>query len=403
MPTTKKTPASKAAPQTEASTTLTVREQASAELAAEQSWSVFKGKVIAAACRLYQEGHLHNAADVSELLNPLQNELREAISITTGIAGGDIREKLINLILDKRSVSEASMILQQVTGVSISPEQAKNLILSRPENFTAWHTDSLKDRYYPLVFLHQNYVDIIDDEAGNDHAAKSQFCHMYTAFGITEDGMRELISFYFDNVSIRRSYCGLLEQLCDRELPAPLLVTGNYEGNNFTQKQLALFYPQSYFIPNQQDTSSKVNEDIPTYFGRRAEYRNIIKGIYKSVSLDEFNNVFAPILKEENWASVHSLGWLNKTLRNVFPPEVAKALVSTSPALRKLMFEKPPFGKEVEQIEPILMQSGVYDVTQLSILMHQYYEQVLRKEWQRTVSSWSRLKGDLQAFAQAMQ
>ena len=63
MPTTKKTPASKAAPQTNTSTStkLTAAEQAREELTADTLWPQFKGKVVASACRLYQKGKLKSA------------------------------------------------------------------------------------------------------------------------------------------------------------------------------------------------------------------------------------------------------------------------------------------------------------------------------------------------------
>ena len=399
MPTTKKTPASKAAPQTNTSTStkLTAAEQAREELTADTLWPQFKGKVVASACRLYQKGKLKSADDISAMLNPLQNELRDAIGIATGIAGSDIRDKLITLIVNDCSLSKASFIMQQVAGISISAEEAKSIILAHQEEFTDWYTASLKDRYYPLVFLHKNYVMI---PVGDEHPNTVGHSYMYTALGITEDGMREVISFHMDPpINSEGHYIALLRQLKERELPAPLLITGKYEDNFFCQTQLKEFFPQSYFIPNRKDTAAKVSKEVPAQLGRRQEYKSIIKGIYNSHTLEQFDKEFD--LDDDYWW--YSLDALNDTLREVFCPEVAKALVNTPDGLRKRMFEKPPFGKEVERIEPILMQSGVNDVTQLSILMHQYYEQVLRKEWQRTVSSWSRLKGDLQAFAQAMQ
>lgn len=399
MPTAKKTTAKKAAPKKDNSnTTLMTNEQASAALAAERSWSTFKGKVVATACQLYQQGTLHNTDDIAALLNPLQNELREAIGIATGITSGTQEDKLLSLILNGSSPNSAYSFMQQGAETNISTEHVPSILLAHQKEFTQWHTASLKDRYYPLVFLHKSFMKL---SAATERHNLEKTRYLFTALGINEDGKKELISFHITQPEGKNDYyCGLLEQLKQRGLPAPLLVTGAYEDDYFYQKQLSEFFPQSYFIPNRKSLTDKALEEIPSFYDNHKVYKHIIKDMYTSSTLDELNQLL-DIIKQDGDRFV-DMEWFADKVHNVFCPEVAKALVTASPALRKLMFENPPFAKEMSSLELTILYSGVYDLTQQSILIHQYYEQVLRPQWQKPVRNWSSLKKDVQAFAQAM-
>ena len=406
MPTAKKTTTKKSAPKTDTNFTFTDNEQARTELAADTLWTQFKGKVVAAACRLYQQGKLNTSDDVSALLNPFHSELREAIGIATGIHEVRQQEKLLTLIVKGHSVADAMEILQQVVSLTLTPEQVKNIILAHQEEVAAWQESSLKNRYYPVVFLHENEA-LIRVEIYEGHFREEPI-HFALAIGIDEDGYRELIAFHFDpNVDLHQENCGpyyrgLLAELKERQLPAPLLFGGEYQASRFNQQHLAEFFPQSYYIPNYNSTSTKVRESIHPSYSKRGEYRQIIKAMYESQSIAEYNQAFSPIITSLEYVYSY-LRKINTPLAKTFCPEVVQALIALPPALHKLMCNKPPFGLEVESIQTMLQQSKIRDITQLNVIMFQYYQQVMRPEWQRPVGSWSRVKKDLQDFAQTMQ
>ena len=406
MPTAKNSTAKKAAPKTDDSNALTDNEQAREELAAEQSWPIFKGKVVAAACRLYQKGKLNNSDDISALLNPFHSELREAIGIATGIHEVDQKEKLLTLIVNGHSFEDSIAILQQVVSLELTQEQAKNIILAHQEEVEAWQEATLKDRYYPIVFLHANEAWIKTETS--DGLIVAKLIHLALAIGIDEDGYRELIAFHFDpSLDVQEDnsepyYRGLLKMLQERQLPAPLLFSGEYMANKFNQQHLAEFFPQSYYLPNHNSTSTTVRESIHPCYGQRSEYRKIIKEMYQSQSIAEYNEAFSPIIRALDYVYA-SLRSINGPLAKTFCPDVVQALVALPPALRKLMLDKPPFAEEVENITTMLKQSKIRDLPQLNVIMFQYYQQVMRKEWLRPVGSWPRVKKDLQPFAQTMQ
>ncbi len=406
MPTAKKSTAKKAAPKTDDSNALKDNEQAREELAAEQSWPIFKGKVVAAACRLYQKGKLNNSDDISALLNPFHSELREAIGIATGIHEVDQKEKLLTLIVNGHSFEDSIAILQQVVSLELTQEQAKNIILAHQEEVAAWQEATLKERYYPIVFLHASEAWIHTETSDGRIVAK--LIHLGLAIGIDEDGYRELIAFHFDpsiDVQAETSepyYRGLLKTLQERQLPTPLLFSGEYMASKFNQKHLAEFFPQSYYIPNHNSTSTTVRESIHPSYAKRSDYRKIIKEMYQSQSIAEYNEAFSPIIGALEHV-YSSLRFVNEPLAQTFCPDVVQALVALPPALRKLLWDKPPFAEEVENIKAMLQQSKIRDLPQLNVIMLQYYQQVMRKEWLRPVGSWPRVKKDLQTFAQTMQ
>ena len=405
MPKAQKTTAKKATAKTDnSSNTIKTNEQALQEITSNQSWPLFKGAVVAAACKLYQSGQLKSGADISALLTPLGDEIREAIGIATGLSEGKQEDKLITMIVNGHSIYESLDILKQMSNLDLSVEQAKNIILAHKEDEAAWQATSLKDRYYPLLFLYE--VDTwvhVDIDKTTAHVLVSD-CSM--AFGITEDGDKELIAFHFDPPrdytpsSRKPPLRELLQELKARQLPAPILVGGDYQGGDFGQQQLAEFFPQSYFIPTHNSISTKVREKVDPSYGLRKEYRQMFKALYQCQTVEEYKTVVRPLIGSVG--SWNFLKEINQAWRQVLCPEVVQALLALPPALRKVLCEKTPFGDEVENIKAVLYESSLYDHIFFKVILHQYYLQVLCPEWQRPVGSWKRIKDDLQSFKQTM-
>ena len=71
------------------------------ELSTAELWKLYKGRVVADACQLYQKGKLKTAEDISNYLAPITKELQEAIAIAMGLGTtipSNIR-KSINMLL----------------------------------------------------------------------------------------------------------------------------------------------------------------------------------------------------------------------------------------------------------------------------------------------------------------
>ena len=395
MPTAKKTTAT---------SNITV-EQALHDITTDKSWTQFKNNVIAAACKLYQSGRFHSEDDLAALLDPLTNEIKEALALTTGVYSATPQEKFLNIMLEGHNLTEAIAIAKQVWHLKLSPQDASKIILARQEKFRAWFEAPLSARYYPLIFLHQYPISLLDES----YSSKVTSSYLDVAVGIDAQGCRELISFHIHPLSpsSEAPFDHLLRQLQRRQLPAPLLLTGPYASTQFHQKYLTYSYPQSYYIPNRKDTVAQINTRlIPSSmrFSVSADLlramRQALNSAYESQRLAEFNSYFAQIdMYDQDFD--HPLNLMSDILCDVFCPEVRQALVSLPSALRKLLLERPPvcgLGKA----GPLKSIDGVYDANLISIITHQYYLQVVRTEWQRRVSNWPQVYSDLQAFVQRM-
>ena len=406
MPQAKKTTAKKATAKTGNSrNTINPHEQALQEITSNPSWSQLKGAVVAAACKLYQSGQLKSAADISALLTPLDDEIREAIGIATGLREGKQEDKLITMIVNGHNLYESIDILKNMGSITLNPEQARNIILSHHNDEASWQATSLQECYYPLVFLHEIDLWVLVEQDKHKVFFNSN-CSM--AFGLDENGNRELLAFHFDeprNCNVKRSttpYRELLKKLKERQLPAPLLFGGDYKGSDFTQQHLAEFFPQAYFIPAHQSTSTQVRQQVDSTLGLRSNYRQIFKALYQCQSIAEYKDTVRPLINSvECWQSL--LAPITKAMHQVFCPEVEQALFALPPALRKVLCEKPPFADDATNIKIMLSNSDLDDSTFYKIILHQYYLQVLRPLWQPPVGSWKRIKGDLQSFTQTMQ
>lgn len=380
-------------------------EQALHDITADQSWSKFKSNVVSAACKLYQSGELQSAADLALLLDPLNNEIKEALALATGVYAADPKEKLLTLMLEGHNLKEALAIVKQMGNLKLSQQDAYNIILAHQEEFQEWSEAPLSSYYYPIIFLHQYSISLIDES----YSPKVKSSYLDLAVGIDNNGYRELIAFRIHPLSpsSEAPFHNLLRQLQSRKLPAPLLLGGPYESNDFHQEYLEFIYPQTYYIPNRKDTLAKMKQRfIPRSWqvvfstSTKSELQQAINGAYHSKSLAEFNHCFAQIdMYDQDYA--HDLYPLCDVLCDVFCPEVRQALVSLPPALRKLLCETPPvcgLGKE----GPLKSIDGVYDAKLINIITHQYYLQVVRKEWQRRVSNWPQVYSDLETFVQRM-
>ena len=393
MPKTQKTTAKKATAKTASSNTIKTNEQALQKITSNQTWSLFKGEVVAAACQLYQSGQLKSADDISALLTPLNDEIRAAIGIATGLNEGKQEDKLITMILNGHSLSESIDILKQMGSITLSVEQAKKIILAHQEDADRWQETSLKDRYYPIVYLHE----IITNSSFS----------VELAFGIDDDGDRALLNFriglapYYGQATRPTLYRQLLQELKERQLPAPLLVGGDYQGSDFCQQQLAKFFPQSYFIPTLNSTSTTVREKVDPSYALRNDYRQMFKALYQSQSLEEYKEIVPPLIHRVCCWNI--LENVNKQWRPVFCPEVVQALLALPPTLRKVLCAKPPFVEAAENLKTMLNSSALRDTPYLKVMVHQYYLQMLCPEWQRSLGNWKRLKSDLQSFTQMMQ
>lgn len=384
---------------------ITPAEYALQEITTGKGWSLFKGQVVAAACRLYQNGHLTSAEDIDTLLKPLDNEIKEAIGIATGLYGAKQHDKLITLLLDGHDLKDAIHQMELMFNLTLSEDDVSDIVLAHKRKFDAWYTAPLNDRYYPLVFLRQIEVSLYD----NRERRTTCYSPMDLAFGIDAKGNKELISFHIHPLSSDKRqempypYAELLRQLNERGLPAPLLFGGKFQQGQFHQQLLAEFFPQSYFIPHHEDTLKTVSD---TRFSRaipnaKREMKYAVNGLYKSQTLNQIEGYFNLIEKPQIDA-MRKQQYLRLALIQVFCPEVRQALVAAPESLRKLMFEKKDLALGDWKLFCQLSRWSMHEIPLLNIMAYLCYQQVIRPEL-TPIRPWAPLCKDFQTFVQNMQ
>lgn len=357
------------------------------ELSTAELWKLYKGRVVADACKLYQKDKLKTAEDISNFLAPITKELQDAIAIAIGLGAADPKDKVIDLILEGHSLAKSRTLFKDMTHSAISVAEVKSLIMAHQSEYEQWQQESLQDRFYPVVYLDAIPISFKEGTTGS-----SQKNFIYTAIGLNMTGHKELISFLLDPALHDKSVPDFLKTLKQRGLTDPPFFCGSFDGS-FDQSMVAEVFPNSNYIPNMKDFISYCVKQSPS---DRAPLNKYLTAIYKAKTKRTVNYNIAHISALSFFRFNPPLSMLISYLEKRFIPEVADVLVTVPTALRKLLNEGTTFSENFEQMKTFIKGTGFTEAAQLNTILYLYSQRVLRKKMQRALSNWSTLESELE-------
>jgi transposase-like protein len=199
---------------------------------------------------------------------------------------GWLEEAIIKMYQSGMSTREVGKFIERMFGSSYSATTISNITEVAIEDIQAWQQRKLHQRY-SVLYLDGMYIRLRRDTVANEV--------IYFVVGVTEDGYRELLSFYVGGQENALGWKEMLQDLYQRGLKEVLL--GVFDGLPGLEEAFKSIYPkadvQRCVVHKVRNTLNRVRKKD------REEVAEDLKAIYRSFTRSQAEEQFH--LFQEKW------------------------------------------------------------------------------------------------------
>lgn len=199
---------------------------------------------------------------------------------------GWLEEAIIKMYQSGMSTREVGKFIGRMFGSSYSATTISNITEVAIEDIQAWQQRKLHQRY-SVLYLDGMYIRLRRDTVANEV--------IYFVVGVTEDGYRELLSFYVGGQENALGWKEMLQDLYQRGLKEVLL--GVFDGLPGLEEAFKSIYPkadvQRCVVHKVRNTLNRVRKKD------REEVAEDLKAIYRSFTRSQAEEQFH--LFQEKW------------------------------------------------------------------------------------------------------
>lgn len=287
-----------------------------------------------------------------------------------------IEDKVLSMYGRGQSQRDIQATIQEIYGFDMSHETVSKITDKILPLVTEFRNRALKP-FYPFVYVDAMYTPVKTEHGSGQKA-------LYNIVGIDIEGRKEVLGFWLSEGENSREWLQILEEIKRRGVEDILFMS--LDGLPGLEEAIHVVYPHV----NLQRCIVHLMRNSTRYIPRKnwAGFAKDIKAVYKAVSLDEAQTLFADFKSkwnqygaavsvwEKNWASIENLF--------TYPSDIRKIIYTTNTIesyhnqLRKVTNHKGAFPNE----------SSLYKLLYLRIMD-------IQKKWSRPVQNWAKVLNQL--------
>src|SRR5699024_10141192 len=183
---------------------------------------------------------------------------------------------MVEMVVNGVSTRKVSNVVDQLCGEDVSKSFVSTLSEKLEPEVEAWAKRSLKNEYYPYIFVDAMYIKVREDNKVTPRA-------VYIATAISKENKRKVLGFKIDHEESYEAWKDFLTDLKDRGVQAPkLIISDAHEG---LKKAVSRVFVRSSWQRCTVHFKKNLMDKLPKK--GTSQIRNEIKQIFNVISPEE--------------------------------------------------------------------------------------------------------------------